>query len=45
MNTLTATLPLDAEPEPDPQRDAERTAINDGLLQRGFRGMMFPVAQ
>lgn len=44
MNTLTATLPLDAEPEPDPQRDAERTAIIDGLLQRGFPGMMFPVA-
>jgi diguanylate cyclase (GGDEF)-like protein len=42
MNTLTATLPPDAAPDPDPQRDAERTAIIDGLLQRGFPGMVFP---
>ena len=42
MSTLTATLPLDAEPDTEPQLDAARTAMIDGLLQRGFPGMVFP---
>ena len=42
MNTLTATLPLGAEPDPDPQHDTARSAMIDGLLQRGFPGMVFP---
>lgn len=42
MSALSDTLPAGAAPALDPERDAARTTVIDGLLTRGFPLMRFP---
>lgn len=44
MSPLADTLPASAAPVPDPELDAARTTVIDGLLTRGFPLMRFPPA-
>ena len=41
-STAATVLPVDESPEHETQRDAARTAMINGLLQRGFPLMVFP---
>ena len=41
-STAATVLPVDESPEHETQRDAARTTMINGLLQRGFPLMVFP---